>query len=457
MRSGRDLPRVAVLGRQNVGKSTLVNRLIGRNAAIATEAPGVTRDRLEEEVRWGGDQFVVVDTGGFVPRARGIDRAVWDQARRARDASDVVLLVVDAQTGIQEEDATLARELRKAGASVIVVANKIDSEAQEPRAAEFNKLGLGEPVPVSALHGRGSGDLLDRIVAALRPSEDKPLVDVEAVFCLVGRPNVGKSSLFNRLVAEERAVVDTEPGTTRDAVDSVLEFQGRRLRFVDTAGLRRRVKSQGVEFYGWVRSMRAIDRAEVALLVVDASEGLTGEDKRVAARVAEAGRGLVAALNKWDVVPSDDRAGRFRELERELSLFPGAPVVRTSARTGAGIRRLVPALLAVREAWARRVPTSEVNRELQAALAAYPPPRGMGRIRYGTQVSAGPPTFVLFGAERPPTAYRRYLENKLRAAFGFNGVPLRISFRARDRRPEAGSARESGHRGAARRRTDRTG
>ncbi len=254
-------------------------------------------------------------------------------------------------------------------------------------------------------------------------------------FALVGRPNVGKSSLFNRLVKDERAVVHQEPGTTRDAVDSIVRVAGRPVRFIDTAGLRRPGKTQGVEYYSLVRSLRAIDAAHVALLVVDATEGVTGEDKRAAARVVEAGRGLVAVLNKWDLVPAGERDGRLATLRRELEIFPGTPVLRASALTGLGVGRVLPALLGVHASWSKRVATAEVNRTLESALAAYPPPRGAGRIRYGTQVSTGPPTFVLFGAHEPPPAYRRYLEGVVRRAFGFDGVPVRLSFRPRQRGP----------------------
>ncbi len=435
-------PRVAVVGRQNVGKSTLVNRLVGRRLAIAHETPGVTRDRVEVPVRWGSRSFVLVDTGGFIRRARGIEESVIRQAHRAMEEADLVLLVVDATTGIQEEDAALAGELRGSPTPVLVVANKVDSEHQEPLAAEFHGLGLGEPIAVSAIQGRGSGDLLDRMVDLL-PEGPDPAAGEEARFALVGRPNVGKSSLFNRLVKQERAVVHDEPGTTRDAVDSIVDVEGRTVRFVDTAGLRRAIKTKGVEYYGLLRSIRAIDAAHVALLMVDASEGLTGEDKHIAARVVEAGRGLAVALNKWDLVPSEERAALFVSLSEDLRLFPGTPVIRTSARTGSGVGRVAPALFGVHEAWTRRVSTADVNRALQQASAAYPPPRGGGHILYGTQVSAGPPSFVLFGSAVPPPAYRRYLENSLRKAFGFDGVPVRLSFRARaPRAPRKTRARD---------------
>lgn len=432
-------PVVALLGRQNVGKSTLANRLTGRRAAIAHETPGVTRDRIDLPVTWRGRTFRLLDTGGFVRRARGIDASVAAQAVRAAEAADLVLLVVDAATGIQEEDADLAHRLLRSGTPVLVVANKVDGERQEPLAAEFHALGLGEPAPVSALHGRGSGELLDRVLDLIPESAESQPED-EASFALVGRPNVGKSSLFNRLVHEERAVVHDMPGTTRDAVDSVVTVQGRRLRFVDTAGFRRPLRTEGVEYYGLLRAIQAVESADVALLVLDANQGLTGEDKRIEAKVREAGRGLAVALNKWDLVLSGERADLFVRLSEEARVIPGAPVLRMSALTGTGVGRLAPTLLGVHERWSRRVPTAEVNRVLERATGSYPPPRGTPHIRYGTQVAAGPPTFVLFGAERVPPSYGRYLENSLREAFGFDGVPIRLRFRGRRTRGRKGSA-----------------
>jgi GTP-binding protein len=448
MTSSRDPgpPRVAVVGRQNVGKSTLVNRLLGRRETIAHEMPGVTRDRVELPVRWRGRAFRLVDTGGFTTHATGIEIDVAKQAALASNDADLILLVVDVHSGITEEDEVLASSLRRVRTPVLVVANKVDGESQEALAAEFHGLGLGDPVSISALHGRSSGELLDRILD-LVPKEGEPPVEGEPRFALVGRPNVGKSSLFNKLVRSERVVVHERAGTTRDAVDSVVRYDGRPIRFIDTAGFRPVVRTRGVEYYGLLRAIRAIDAAHVAALVIDATEGLTGEDKRVAARVVEAGRGLVAVLNKWDLVPSGERADRFVELRQELQLFPGTPVIRTSALSGTGVQRVLPALLQVHASWSRRVATSDVNRVLEVAVMAFPPPRATGRILYGTQVSAGPPSFVLFGLASPPAAYRRYLENTLRREFGFDGVPVRLSFRARHPKPSGG---RGGHAPAAR-------
>ena len=317
----------------------------------------------------------------------------------------------------------------------MLVANKIDADRQDPLTSELFGLGLGEPVAVSALHGRGSGELLDRIIAML-PRAAEPRADDEARFAIVGKPNVGKSSLFNRLVEEERSIVHDEAGTTRDAIDSRMEIDGMTVRFIDTAGLRRRTRTQGVEFYGLLRTERAIEGSDVALLVVDATGGLTAEDTRIAADVMKAGRGLVVALNKWDLVDSDERDDLFKYLKRELRLFPGTPVLRTSAVRGTGVRRIVPALLDVHRNRARRTPTAEVNRALERYVARHPPPRGTGTIRYGTQVATRPPTFVIFGIGDPGGAYTRFLENSLRRDFGFDGTAVRISFRPKRPRGE---------------------
>jgi GTPase len=441
-----DRPRVAIVGRQNVGKSTLLNRLLGARDAIADEDPGVTRDRLERTVSWRERTFVVVDTGGYVHRASGVDALVTRQAERALEGADVVLLVVDATVGVQEEDVSLVRRLRTATVPIVVVANKVDSDLQEPEAAAFHALGLGDPVPVSALHGRGAGELLDRVVALLPPVAREQLeaqpqrqgdgngqVEGERVFALVGRPNVGKSSLFNRLVGEDRSVVYEEAGTTRDAVDALVAWDGRPVRFVDTAGFRRPSRAEGIAYYGFLRTSRAIDRSHVAALVVAADEGLTTEDRRIAARIGEAGRGLVVVANRWDLVPREEREGRLARIRERVAVFPGAPVLRTSALTGSGVGKVAPALMATHQAWTRRVPTSEVNLILQRAQGEHPPPRGTGRILYGSQVAAGPPRFVLFSKGPIPSAYARFLENRLRAEFGFDGVPIRFIFRRRRR------------------------
>ncbi len=429
-----ELPRAALVGRQNVGKSTLLNRLLGRRRAIAHEAPGVTRDRVEAEAEWRGRRFLLVDTGGYRLRAQGIEALVVQQAERAAEEADLVLLVVDAQAGVTEDDADLARRLRRARVPVLVVANKADSEREEPDASVFMALGLGEALPVSALHGRGTGELLDRVVALLPPTGAERAVEGEPRFALVGRRNVGKSSVFNRLVGEERSVVYEEAGTTRDAVDALVDWPGGAVRFVDTAGFLRPSRARGLEYYGYVRTVQAIDRAHVAALVLDASEGFTGEDRRIAARVVEAGRGLLVVANKWDLVR--ERREAFRALREAAAPFARAPVARTCALTGAGVGRLPGELLALHGRWSRRVPTARVNEVLQQAQAERPAPAG-ARYLYGTQAATGPPTFVVFGGGPPPGAYVRYLENRLRRAFGLDGVPVRLRFRPREPRRAA--------------------
>lgn len=432
-------PRVAVVGRQNVGKSTLVNRLFGRREAIAHEMPGVTRDRLELEATWRGRTFRLVDTGGYAHGAGGIEALVSAQAERAASEADLVILVVDGQTGATEEDAHLAKRLRIATVPVLLVVNKVDTDREEADATAFNRLGLGEPLTVSALHGRGSGDLLDRVVALLPARGSQVEVEGEPRFAIVGRPNVGKSSLFNRLVGEERAVVFEEAGTTRDSVDAVVAWPSGPVRFVDTAGFRRAAKTHGIEYYSFVRAVRAIDRADIAVLLLEATDPLTTEDKRIAARVMEAGRGLLIVANKWDLVEERDRT--FKAMTEEAGLFAGAQVVRTSAKTGTGVPRLPAVLLALHERWSKRIPTAEVNRVLGEAQGERPPPQGTGRFLYGTQVSAGPPTFVLFGGKAggtgPDRPYQRFLENRIRREFGFEGVPVRLRFRAKRRATRA--------------------
>ena len=428
------LPTVAVIGRQNVGKSTLVNRLFGAKETISHEQPGVTRDRIEVPVTWRGRRFLVVDTGGYVGDPEGIEELVSRQAERAAATADVIILVGDAQTGVQQEELLLASRLRGASAPVLVVVNKVDGEAVEPEAAAFHSLGLGEPESVSALHGRGSGDLLDRLVDLLPDGNAEDEVEGEPKFALVGRPNVGKSSLFNRLVGEERSVVYEEAGTTRDSVDALVRWDDTAVRFVDTAGLRRPGRMQGVEYYGLVRAVRAVDRAHVALLVLDATDGLTAEDKHVAERVMEAGRGLVVTANKWDLVEAGERDRLFKDLTELVKPFASASLLRTSALTGTGVGRLPAELLRTHASWSTRTPTTKVNEVLQQAQDERPPLRGSPRYRYGTQVSAGPPTFVLFGGRAPGTGYQRYLENRIRRAFDLRGVPVRLRFRAKRRK-----------------------
>lgn len=433
--AGARPPRIAVVGRQNVGKSTLVNRLFGRRLAIAHDDPGVTRDRVEVEGTWRGRRFGLVDTGGYLHRARGVEALAGEQAARAIAEADVVVLVTDVRSGITEEDARLGRRLLGASQPVVLVVNKVDGPTEEPDVAAFHALGLGEPVPVSAQHGRGVGELLDRLVELLpeAPEADADVAD-EPRFAIVGRPNVGKSSLFNRLVGEERSIVYERAGTTRDSVDALVTWRDAgRIRFVDTAGMRRAIKVRGVEYYSFVRAGEAIDRADAAAVVFDAAEGLTAEDRTIATRVLDAGRALLLVANKWDLVQERDRL--FKQLTRQAAILARAAVIRASASTGLGVARVPDGLLDLRERWATRHPTSRVNEVLRQAVAARPAPRSSGTLRYATQVAARPPSFVLFGGDRPPdSGYRRYLENRLREAFRLEGVPIRLRFRPRERR-----------------------
>jgi GTP-binding protein len=438
------VPRIAVVGRQNVGKSTLVNRLFGRREAIAHDDPGVTRDRVELEATWNGKRFGLVDTAGYLHRAKGVEALAGQQAVRAMEEAQIVVLVVDAASGITEEDAQLARRLRRATAPVLVVVNKADSPREEADVPVFHALGLGDPIALSAQHGRGVGELLDRLVDLLPdapeaeadergPDGEGPEEPDEPRFALVGRPNVGKSSLFNRLVGEERAVVFEEAGTTRDSVDALVEWPNAgRIRFVDTAGMRRAIRVQGVEYYSFVRAGEAIDRAHAAAVIFDASEGLTAEDEKIAFRVLEAGRALLLVANKWDLVEEKDR--HFKQLTEEAKMLGRATVVRTSAVRGLGVPRIPEMLLDLRARWSGRASTSRVNEVLQEAQGAKPPPRSAGTLHYAAQVATGPPSFVVFGGGRAPgPGYRRYVENRFREAFHLEGVPIRMSFRTRTR------------------------
>jgi GTPase len=429
------LPRVAIVGRPNVGKSTLVNRILGRRAAITQEQPGVTRDRVVYEADWSRRRFEVVDTGGWEPRASGLQARVVAQAERAMREADLLLFVVDATTGVTAEDAAIAARLRQGDVPVLLVVNKVDDTVAEPQASAFWSLGLGEPLPVSALHGRGSGDLLDALVERLPERPAAAAVQEAPALAIVGRPNVGKSSLLNRMAGAEVAIVDPTPGTTRDTVDSIVDHDGRRYRLVDTAGMRRSFQqAEGADYFALVRSFQAVDRADVALLVLEAPEGVTEQDQKVAVRAVEAGAGLVLLANKWDLMDDEARQRFEVDLERRLHFVAWAPLLRTSARTGRNVDKVWKLVEEVLAARGHRVPTAALNRWLEEATARTPPPPVRGRsvkIRYVTQARVDPPEFVFFTTGPLAPAYRRYLERDLRRAFGFQGTPLRVVDRVR--------------------------
>jgi GTP-binding protein len=427
-------PVVAVVGRPNVGKSTLVNRIVGRREAIVEENPGVTRDRKFLEGEWTGRTFTVVDTGGWIQGGASLDRQVSAQSERAIKEADAVLMVVDATTGITDEDAQVAAMLRRLGRPTLVVANKVDGDRRDADIWAFTRLGLGDPHSVSALHGRGTGDLLDQLVALLpvettADEEVEPATECPAV-AIVGRPNVGKSTLFNRLIGDERAVVHDLPGTTRDSIDTVVSTPAGEIRFVDTAGMRRRAKeAEGAEYYSLVRALKSLDQAQVALLVIDASEGITRHDQRLAERVDAAGGPVVVLLNKWDTLDAEGRAQVMRDLEDRLGFLAYAPVLKVSAKTGLGLHKLYPALIDSMAAAQKRVPTGELNRVLAVAQSAHQSPGG--RILYATQGGVDPPTFTLFATKTVPAPYLRYLERRLREHFGFGPVPMVFRVRRR--------------------------
>ena len=440
------LPVVAIVGRPNVGKSALVNRILGRREAVVEDTPGVTRDRVTYKAEWMDRRFSLVDTGGWEPDARGIDASVAAQAEVAIDLSDVVMFVVDAMVGPTATDEHVVKLLRKSGKPVFLVANKIDDARQEPEAAALWSLGLGEPHPVSAIHGRGVADLLDQLM--------EKLPEVSAVaqheiggprrVAILGRPNVGKSSLLNKAAGEERVVVNELAGTTRDPVDEIVELGGKLWRLVDTAGIRRRVHlQQGADFYASLRTATALEKAEVAVVVLDVSESLSEQDVRIIDMVLESGRSLVLAFNKWDLLSTDklvdDDRRRYleREIEQDLAHVSWAPRVNISAKTGRHLDKLVPALETSLESWDQRIPTGKFNAFLSELVAEHPHPLRGGkqpRILFGTQAASRPPTFVLFTTGFLDPQYRRFIARRLREIFGFEGTPIQINMRVRERR-----------------------
>jgi len=437
------LPQVAVVGRPNVGKSTLVNRIIGRREAIVEERPGVTRDRKSLEGEWAGRSFALVDTGGWMAGGDSLDGQVSAQAERAMGDADLVLFVVDASVGATADDEKIAARLRRGTSPVLVVANKVDSASREPDIWDFVGLGLGDPLPVSALHGRASGDLLDAVVARLpAATEPGPAAEAEgdvpppepaghvSAVAIVGRPNVGKSTLFNRLIGDERSIVHDRPGTTRDTIDTVVETDSGPLRFLDTAGMRRKSRvDDGPEYFSFVRALQAIDGADAALLVIDSTAGVTHQDQRLAERIDAAGSPIVVVLNKWDLVAPEARDGVLVDVADRLAFLAYAPVLKTSAITGFGAHRLLPALRQAIDAYHRRVPTRELNTLIQSAQASHPSPGG--RVLYATQGATDPPTFTLFTTKTLAPTYLRYLERRIREHFGFGPTPLKLRVRRR--------------------------
>ncbi len=435
------LPVVAVVGRPNVGKSTLVNRIIGRREAVVEDVPGVTRDRVAYDAEWTGTHFTLVDTGGWAIEATGIHLRVAEQAEIAVELADAVLFVVDAMVGATDDDEAVVKLLRRSGKPVILIANKVDDQRTEADAAALWNLGLGQPWPVSALHGRGSGDALDALLAVLpRFSEMGGAYERGGPrrVALVGRPNVGKSSMLNKLVGHERVVVDDVAGTTRDPVDELIELGGRTWRFVDTAGIRRRVhQTRGADFYASLRTQTALEKAEVAVVLVDASDTISEQDVRVIQQVIDSGRSLVIAYNKWDLTDEERRHFLEREIERDLVQIPWAPRVNVSARTGRHMDKLVPALDTALESWESRISTGRLNAFLGEIVASHPHPVRGGkqpRILFATQASTRPPRFVLFASGFIEAGYRRFVERRLREEFGFEGTPIEISVRVREKR-----------------------
>ncbi|HEU4545593.1 MAG TPA: ribosome biogenesis GTPase Der [Microlunatus sp.] len=434
------LPVVAVVGRPNVGKSTLVNRIIGRREAVVQDVPGVTRDRVSYDALWNGRQFVVVDTGGWASDATGMAAQIAGQAEIAIDLADAVLFVVDATVGVMDEDEAVVRVLRRSQKPVVLAVNKVDDPRTEAEAAKMWSLGLGEPYAVSALHGRGSGDMLDAILESLptAPRETDAEVGGPRRVAIVGKPNVGKSSLLNTLAGRQRVVVDNAAGTTVDPVDELVEVNGTVYRFIDTAGIRRRVKeASGHEYYASLRTHGAIERAEVCVVVIDASEPVTEQDLRILTSVEEAGRALLIAFNKWDLTDEERRRYLNREIERDLVQFAWASRVNISAGTGRHVDRLQPAIDEALGNWEKRISTGKLNAFLGRIVAAHPHPVRGGkqpRILFGTQAQSGPPTFILFTSGQIEPGYLRFVERRLREEFDFTGTPVHLQVRAREKR-----------------------
>ncbi len=431
------LPKVVIVGRPNVGKSTLVNRIIGSREAIIEDVPGVTRDRVSYEAEWNGKAFFVVDTGGWEPTSEGIALKISEAAESAIVDADLVLFVVDAQVGQQSDDDALISVLRKSKKPVMLIANKVDSEKDELEAHSLWNLGLGEPYFISAAHGRGSGDLLDEIVSRLPEVGQSRVDDGFRRVAIVGRPNVGKSSLLNSFAGSVRALVDDAEGTTRDPIDELIDIGDSTWRFIDTAGIRRRAhQASGSDYYATLRTERAIENAEVVIMVIDASVAITEQDLRIISMVEDSGKALVIGMNKWDLVDEDRRVALDKESERNFDQVEWAARVNISAKTGWHKDKLLPAIQKALESWEKRVPTAKLNSFLGQLIGSNPPPIRGGKqpkILFATQAGIAPPTFVVFATEFLEASYRRFIERRLREEFGFSGSPIRVSVRIRER------------------------
>ena len=431
------LPTIAVIGRPNVGKSTLVNRMIGRREAIVEDTPGVTRDRVKYEAEWNGRRFFLIDTGGWEVKPEGISEKITAGAEAAISEADLIMFVVDTQVGALDEDQSLVDLLRKSGKKILLVANKIDNAEDEADGYSLWNLGLGEPRFVSALHGRGSGDLLDLLIEQLPEVGTQQVDDGFRRVALVGRPNVGKSSLLNALAGSARSLVDDAEGTTRDAVDELIEFGGSTWRFIDTAGIRRRAhQASGTDYYASLRTQIALERSEVALIIFDASQIITEQDIRIVSMADEAGKALVIVMNKWDLVDEERQLVLDREIDRQLERYPWAQRVNLSAKTGWHRDRLAPALRTALASWEKRIPTAKLNAFLGELVGANPPPVRSGKqpkIKFATQAGTCPPKFVIFATEFLESAYRRFIERRLREDFGFIGTPIEVAVKLKDR------------------------
>ncbi|HEY40558.1 MAG TPA: ribosome biogenesis GTPase Der [Dehalococcoidia bacterium] len=431
-------PIVAIVGRQNVGKSTLLNRLAGRRIAIVEDMPGTTRDRVVADVSWQGSEFTLIDTGGLeIAPDTTVGQGVREQVRIAAAEADVIIFLVDVRDGVTPSDLEVAGVVRKAGKPVILVANKADNDRLALQAVDFYELGLGDPMAISAHHGRGTAELLDSI-SSLLPVSSPPEAEPEMMkVAIVGRPNVGKSMLLNALLGSTRAIVDDTPGTTRDAIDTLLDFEGENVILIDTAGVRRRGRlGTGVERYSVMRALRAIDRADVALLVLDATELPAAQDMHIAGYILQATKGIILVVNKWDLISGGNQAEWDRHIRDHFRFVAYAPILYTSALTGQGVAEVMPLASEVYQERLKRVPTAQVNSVVQQAVAGHSPPRKGNRqlkILHATQADVSPPTFVFFvnDARLVHFSYRRYLENRLRQSFGFTGTPLNLVFKSR--------------------------